>query len=149
MRIGVTGSRRAATRAQVQVLKRLLPYATVLSHGYCTGWDATSHYIVTRRKCQVHLHPAYERTHRAELLPITELCSIFPEKSYKDRNQAIVNEVEYLIAGPQYGEHDQRSQRSGTWQTVRMARDLDLPITIIMPDGTYRDERVPVNFLGT
>lgn len=42
--------------------------------------------------------------------------------SYADRNQTIVNMVDELHAFPEYPEAHPRSRRSGTWQTVRMAR---------------------------
>lgn len=42
--------------------------------------------------------------------------------SYRARNQAIVNSVNELHAFPEFTEAHPRSLRSGTWQTVRMAR---------------------------
>lgn len=47
--------------------------------------------------------------------------------SYKDRNQAIVDRSNKLIGFPEYPEDDSRSLRSGTWQTIRLARKAGIP----------------------
>jgi hypothetical protein len=45
--------------------------------------------------------------------------------TYKDRNQEIVNQSNWVLGFPAYDERDPRSLRSGTWQTIRMARKAD------------------------
>jgi hypothetical protein len=42
--------------------------------------------------------------------------------SYRDRNAALVARAVVVYGLPAYEEHDLRSQRSGTWQTIRIAR---------------------------
>jgi len=44
------------------------------------------------------------------------------DTTYADRNQRIVEESDALVGFPAYPENDVRSQRSGTWQTIRMAQ---------------------------
>jgi hypothetical protein len=44
-----------------------------------------------------------------------------PDTTYADRNAAIIYESDALAGFPSYPENDSRSQRSGTWQTIRMA----------------------------
>lgn len=51
-----------------------------------------------------------------------------PGTSYRARNAAIVRVATELFAFPQYPEHDWRSLRSGSWQTVRLARRKGIPI---------------------
>lgn len=41
---------------------------------------------------------------------------------YKDRNQAIVDQSDWVIGFPPIPEDHPNARRSGTWQTVRMAR---------------------------
>lgn len=50
--------------------------------------------------------------------------------TYKARNEAIVRASTELMAFPLYVEHDPRSERSGTWQTVRIARRRDIPVSV-------------------
>jgi hypothetical protein len=45
-----------------------------------------------------------------------------PGATYADRNQEIVRWSNVLCAFPQYSEDHPKSVRSGTWQTIRMAR---------------------------
>lgn len=43
--------------------------------------------------------------------------------SYRDRNVRLVEEAEKVYGFPSYPEKHGRSVRSGTWQTIRLARD--------------------------
>lgn len=59
-----------------------------------------------------------------------------PEGStYRDRNRAIVDRADELMAYPLYGEHDERSKRSGTWQTIRLARAAGKPVSVTILSG--------------
>ena len=49
------------------------------------------------------------------------LIEMPPDTSYADRNTEIVHQSDAIVGFPAYPENDQRSLRSGTWQTVRMA----------------------------
>lgn len=48
--------------------------------------------------------------------------------SYKDRNQLIVGLADELFYYAEYPEDDGHSRRSGTWQTVRLARKKEIPV---------------------
>lgn len=50
--------------------------------------------------------------------------------STRDRNRNIVSRAEVLYAFPAYKEDHSKSLRSGTWQTIRMARRKGIPIHI-------------------
>lgn len=45
-----------------------------------------------------------------------------PGTDYRARNLRMVHESERLLAYPMYPEADERSRRSGSWMTIRMAR---------------------------
>lgn len=47
-----------------------------------------------------------------------------PGTTYKDRNAAIVAASSAVFGLPAYPEVDPRSRRSGTWQTIRIARGM-------------------------
>lgn len=53
--------------------------------------------------------------------PVT-LIEMPPGTNYADRNQRLVDEATAVYGLPAYEETDPRSLRSGTWQTIRMAR---------------------------
>jgi hypothetical protein len=49
-----------------------------------------------------------------------------PGTTYADRNARIVEESDAVVGFPGYPEGDRRSQRSGTWQAIRMAARADV-----------------------
>jgi hypothetical protein len=51
-----------------------------------------------------------------------------PGTSHRDRNVDIVERSSRLITFPLFTETDLLSRRSGTWQTVRLARRAGLPV---------------------
>lgn len=55
-----------------------------------------------------------------------------PSRPYLERNRLIVVMGHVLVAVPDGPERT----RSGTWHTVRWARQAGLEITLLWPDGT-------------
>lgn len=51
---------------------------------------------------------------------------------YKYRNQKIVDYSGELVGFPEYAENDPRSQRSGTWQTIRIAKRYTIPTSVFV-----------------
>lgn len=143
VRIGVTGTRESLTREQGQallvVMTGLGPRGSWLHHGVCQGADAGAHFMARRLGWQIHGHPGVDHRgqspHRAQHL-LGSLTECDAELPYGERNRVIVSWAHRLLACPLYPEHHPKSLRSGTWQTVRMARDLLVPVTVIMPDGS-------------
>jgi hypothetical protein len=54
--------------------------------------------------------------------PTLIVVEMLPGSSYADRNQELVDRADWVVGFPAFPEGDSRSQRSGTWQTIRMAR---------------------------
>lgn len=65
-----------------------------------------------------------------------ELEEMPPGTTYRERNWRIIEHSDVLVAFPAYPEDDPRSARSGTWQTIRMARREGLEtITVSLHSG--------------
>lgn len=56
--------------------------------------------------------------------PVT-VIQMPPDTTYADRNAEIVHQSDAVIGFPAYPENDRRSQRSGTWQTIRLSRNAE------------------------
>jgi hypothetical protein len=106
----------------------------VLHHGDAIGADADAHDVAVTLGWMAVIHPPINEGWRAR----KEAAEERSPKPYLVCNRDIVEETELLIAVPAKAtEH----LRSGTWSTVRYARCLGRPISIIMPDGTVIREQ--------
>lgn len=135
MKIGFSGTRRGMSSEQsiavFVLLKKLMP--TEFHHGDCVGADEEAHGLAfqawglaTKRVG----HPPEDDALRA-FCECDELRDPLP---YLDRNRAIVNETEVLIAAPN-GARPPILKGAGTWSTVEYARKLKRPFYVVMPDG--------------
>lgn len=70
-----------------------------------------------------------------------EVREMSPGTDYKMRNQALVNTSSLLAGFPDFPEWHRASTRSGTWQTIRMARQA-------FRDGRHRSTPI-VTMLST
>ena len=122
--VGFTGTRKAVAidQRRIALLRNVLVLQkmdgnVVLHHGDCIGADAIAHDVARSIGARIVVHPPILASKRAfksgdeERSPAT----------YRKRNHAIVNETEFLIAMPQ--NPGREVVRSGTWATVRYARD--------------------------
>jgi hypothetical protein len=130
--IGFTATRDGLTGPQLvalsEVLASLPPYSEG-HHGDAIGGDAAIHRMLKAMGWRIVIHPAYASRHRAFMQDADEKRR---PKRPLDRNIDIVQETSRLIACPGgIGEEI----RSGTWQTIRTARRLHKPITLVWPDG--------------
>jgi hypothetical protein len=136
-KIGFTGSRDGMTDAQKHCFYMLLQEyrPQEVHHGDCMGADATFHQLVRERTSGIWIvgHPPIIDTHRA-------FCNVDEERDAKDyliRDEQIVAETQMLWASPNGTKEE---VRSGTWATVRYARDASKPIRIVWPDGSITEE---------
>jgi len=133
--IGFTGTRHGMTPAQADALAaRLAPYAVAdawaFHHGDCQGADAEAHEIAWMLGAIVHVHPPDNGTWRAYCAGPSRVRRAAP-LPYLQRNQAIVDACDVLIAAPR---HAQKERRSGTWATIRAAQKLGKPVIILPPE---------------
>lgn len=116
--IGFTGTRRGMTDAQKESVILLLlgavgHGATAFHHGCAVGADTEAAAIAEG----------------LGLLPVEHPAGDQPLK----RNREIVAASEYLVAAPS---QPREVLRSGSWATVRYAREAGIPIAVVRPDGT-------------
>lgn len=149
--IGVSGRRGGMTPAQEhaffgEMIAEIRNGATHVHHGACTGLDQFVHFQLSRNwTTWTVVHPPEDTKYSAmsRLLRHVRRTDLEP-KVYAARNSDIVDglmpdgtthQVRTLLAAPAYPEDDKRSQRSGTWQTVRMAADRGVPVRIVDENG--------------
>jgi hypothetical protein len=145
---GITGTRYLLSSPQLtsldMVLLKLAARAEresctlALHHGCCTGADEASHNIArTHGGIDIYGHPGIDSHGFSPYrMPSTGGFSfIYPEKPYRTRNRDMVSVCCLLVACPAHPEDDPRSERSGTWRTVRFARRACKNIIYIWPDG--------------
>lgn len=145
MRVGFTGTRQGMSNDQVLQVHMLLgdlrgKGATQASHGMCVGADdqfhfmakALGYFMIGCPGVTTDWTPAYRATMECDL--------VMPEKPYLARNRDIIRESDVLIATPK----EQTEQtRSGTWATIRYAREAKKALVILYPDGSSTVEQVP------
>lgn len=138
MIVGFTGTRKGMSERQVVWLGEfLLPRKTTITevhHGDAIGVDALVHHIVKAFIPEVirHRHPPTNHKFWADCW---DAEVTHPERGYLDRDMDIVQACDLLIGFPSGPE----ILRSGTWTTIRMARNLSRPHIYVMPDGTAYD----------
>lgn len=145
-KIGFSGSRRGMTKAQKVVVKEILGgYSRFeLHHGDCVGADEDAHNIARELEAEgqinlakIVVHPPSNNKLRAYTTPDV----LRKEKEYLERNKDIVNETDFLIACPNRDIVHIGPGGGGTWATVRYARNVEKPVTIVYLNGN-------MDFLG-
>lgn len=138
VKIGVTATRRGLTRVQIDVVAEFLGarargvYGPVeLHHGDCVGGDAAACVIARDVGYRLVSHPPAKDVLRAFVSSDEER----EPAPYLVRNRAIVDEVMVLLALPDGPER----QQSGTWATVRYAREVGRPYLVVGPSGPIEE----------
>lgn len=52
--------------------------------------------------------------------------------AYRERNKAVVRRVQCLFGIADYPEAHGKSRRSGTWQTIRLGREANIPVMVLI-----------------
>lgn len=137
MQIGFTGTQKGMTTAQGLSLliflrkKKPSKWAGVdwFHHGDCIGADSEAHEIAVELGFKVAIHPPSSSSKRA----LRRGDHMFMRLPYLQRNRAIVDATEMLVATPR---QSKEIRRSGTWATIRWALKKGRPVVIIFPDGS-------------
>lgn len=130
MKIGFSGTQEGMTPAQKKQVTSLLGFGIEEAHhGDCIGADADFNELCIGLKIPVILHPPTDPKKRA--FCSNGVINILREKAYLTRNKDIVNTCDHLIATPSGSE----VLRSGTWSTIRYAKKVGKPVTVVYPNG--------------
>lgn len=141
--IGFTGTRQINSQQEQELsgllwaLGRCGVFERVLRHGGCKGADVAAHDAAgsMRPPFEVEVYPGPRSRWDASELPKgwgSWYCKRHPRAPYLERNRAIIDASQICLAvvdGPE-------RLRSGTWSTVRYARQFGLPRVILWPDVT-------------
>jgi hypothetical protein len=141
MIIGFTGTKKGMTDAQWDAIVSILLKLNYneAHHGDCVGADAEFFLILygvrndTGRPCIIHSHPSTIKATNAH----TPSDIIHDPLPPLERDAIIARKVDLMIATPKGFEEE---IRSGTWTTVRRAREAGTPIKIVWPDGSITEE---------
>ncbi len=135
MILGFSGTRMGPTPAQHDAfrdfVRRFRPARFV--HGGARGCDTLAHYVV-RAACPdivIEIHPT-EDAGSTVWMPSGN-CEIYPKLPPLERNRIIVSRCYGLLAMPQRDAEDWAG--SGTWATVRYAREIGCPVYIVRSYG--------------
>jgi len=132
--IGFTGTQTGMSSQQYDaVMSYLSLYKTggaeIFHHGDCIGADMQAHRIAERLGYDIIIHPPTNPLKQANCVSKTILAPL----PYKVRNRAIVDASEIILATPRGAEASY--PYSGTWATVRYARNVGKPVVVIFPGG--------------
>jgi len=99
-------------------------FVSEFHHGDCEGADQQAHEIAESLYIPIFIHPPTNPVARA-------FCSgafvILKPKPYLERNHDIVDAVDFMLAAPKGPE----VLRSGTWATIRYAKQINKPLLIL------------------
>ena len=146
MKVGFTGTSLGMTEAQKLTFEGIIEASEaehefmVFHHGDCVGADEQADRIVSKRyKAIIEIHPPDNTKKQAHCLERPGVRMSYAPLPYLERNHAIVDATDLLIATP-----DGREERlrSGTWATIRYARKQQKKVVIIYPDGEAEYEYV-------
>ena len=134
--VAFTGTHTGMTYRQCLAVKQLLQELRpdVVHHGDCLGADAQFDAFAAIECIRRVAHPCHLRGRREE----TYRAFCRAEMVHKPlaplaRNRGIVSRCQTLIAAPRTAVEE---LRSGTWATVRYARQAGLRVLVVNPDGT-------------
>lgn len=130
VRVGFTGTQRGMGNSQLQavtyVIRALMLGQHVeFHHGDCIGADEQFHQLVRAQGlAKIVVHPPTNNSKRAWCVADV----VRDPLPYLERDHRMVVETSILVAAPY---QDDEVLRSGTWATIRYARNLNRPVLLL------------------
>lgn len=114
-------------------LRRLDTERTILVSGCCIGWDEATMRIA--RELGLRVYGVVPANISRVFDGWRSLCADYErmpvDTDYRARNMRVLDlGRDLLLAGPAHAEADPRSQRSGTWQTIRAGLRRGMPVEV-------------------
>ncbi len=137
MKIGFTGTRQGWNERQERQFREIIEafIPTEFHHGDCVGADKRAHDVIWEIRnykypyMKIIIHPPDKDIHRAFCrIDVIRGDDLMGELPYLLRNENIVSATDLLIAVPL---EQVEQKRSGTWHTVRKAREQHKPIIFL------------------
>lgn len=147
LRVGFTGTQQGMTTAQLHTFRRWLfehvDDVDEFHHGCCVGADVQAHFLVydvfssfmdnESLGTVLHYHPP---TDTSKAFDFGDFVGTRHEPApYLDRNRIIVANSDVLVAAPKA---DREELRSGTWATVRYAREAGVEVKQLARTGGWK-----------
>jgi len=126
-----------------ELLEQEPPYSILLSefhHGGCIGADEEAHASIRREfpEMRIVVHPGVNGKGMPEKRgKFQGAWKVLAARPYLYRNTDIVRGTDCLIATPS---SSAEQLRSGTWATVRRARNTGKRVYLVHPDGVVDTE---------
>lgn len=130
---GMNQQQQGTIWARLQAIHSRHPYDLVIHHGGCVGADYQFHTMCLWLGAKVIVHTGHIVEKRAPCKVILGQVTVLEPEDTIKRNERMVRLGSELLAAPS-GMTEIR--RSGTWMTMRRARDKPIPITVAWRDGT-------------
>lgn len=140
LRIGFTGTQQGMTTAQKEAIRDILHGVSFIAiHGGCVGADADFHDLcVQMRECDgIIIHPSNIPGKQMRLASDAKLMWVHAPRTPLERNRSIIQDSDRMLATPK---EDRMVIRSGTWTTIRYARDAKRPLCIVDRFGHVHPE---------
>lgn len=136
--LGFTGTRQGMTRQQKVVVTTFLSRERfqIMLNGACEGADRDAYHLAmafTNMRFEFLPGDPQQYAWAQGVAVDHRVNSVRRPEPYLERNREIVRGCSHLLAIPA---GDREVARSGTWATIRAARRLGKPVTIVYPDGT-------------
>lgn len=132
--IGFTGTRKGMNWTQWSVIFNLLKSIRprLARHGMCKGADEQFDKLCYMAGIETEGYPQDSLPQwRSKKCHCTK---VHPAKSPLERNKKIVQASDMMIAAPKT-EDERGEPRSGTWATIRYAKDRKVRLWIVLPNG--------------
>lgn len=144
MIVGFTGTRVGPRPAQTAAIRRFLVHMLprCFVHGGASGCDRIAHGIAESLGIpQIEIHPSTTQSPSLWGGDMNPRCIIYPPLPPLERDLVIVGRIDGLLACPRT---DIEVSPSGTWATVRYAREAGVPVYLVRSDGRIVRDEDPV-----